>query len=73
MGVFGYVKKRGDIFIIDILERFAKNADLVRLADKIEETINWNKPGIIFNVNRDSNGNDYKNAVTFLKAVMKIR
>jgi hypothetical protein len=75
MGVFGYVKelKRKDLFLVDIIYDFAKKAKVDHLANKLKDNINWNKPGILFYVKKDSHGSDYNKAVTALKAIKDVR
>ncbi len=74
-GIFGWVgeKERENIFFIASPKELADKANVTRLAKEKKPNNIFGKPGVGFLVQRDSQGEDYNNAVQALKAIKNIR
>jgi hypothetical protein len=73
--IFGWVgeKKGEDIFFIASLKKLADKANVTKLANEIRPNNIFGKPGVGFLVQRDSQGEDYDNAVKALRAIKDIK
>ena len=77
MGVFGWIVelKRTNRFRIETFKDLADKANVTHLADEEHKIGVFTKEvdGIFFYVGRGSLGDDYKKAVTALKAILDIK
>ena len=75
MGVFGWVRelKRKGIFEVSSYEDLGDKRGVSHLADLVKPRYQYGRPGILFYIKPDSEGEDYKKTVNALKAILTLK